>query len=149
MRSCLNFHRFHQSNWGFGGSFHRVCLLAFTWNRSSDSKLDRKWSFRLSDGATYVWFSSTYEMFDRVKRCKRCVPHCMPQRVRRKVKDQTPHKEIVSIEGVHEYCVQEDLYGFMPVREPANLTANPHTSCSIFSWKSTRRECVIFRYKKK
>jgi hypothetical protein len=29
------------------------------------------------------------------------------------------------------------------------VTANPHTSCSIFSWKSTRRECVIFRYKKK
>ena len=50
MRSCLNFHRFYQSNWGLGGSFHRVCLLVFIWNGSSDSKLVRKWSSRLSDG---------------------------------------------------------------------------------------------------
>ena len=56
----------------------------------------------------YVWFSSTYEMFDRAKRCKHCVPHCVPQEgVRKRVKDPTLHKESVSTGGVHEYCLHE------------------------------------------
>jgi hypothetical protein len=41
-----------------------------------------------------------------------CVPHCVPQEgVRKRVKDPTLHKESVSTGGVHEYCLQEGLYG--------------------------------------